>query len=60
MKRRFSITEDQGYLIIISLDTTIEILEEEQDDLGLSPREKITVAQLRSLRHKIGSYNWEK
>lgn len=60
MKRRFSITEREGYLILAALSLTERALKEIDEDNGLTTREYMTLTEVKELKQKLANYNWEK
>lgn len=59
-KRRFSITEKEGYLITAALLSCISILEEAEKETTIAQRERLTLAELKTLQEKLSKYKWEK
>lgn len=60
MKRRFSITEREGYLILSTLTLAERELKQADEDLGLTAREYMILTEIKELKHKLANYNWEK
>lgn len=56
--KRFAITEKESYLILAALYLAESQLKEAENEVGLTPREKLTLAEIKTLKNRLANYKW--